>query len=79
MNNCMSNRQGNFTSKASVILPIGNAITWHKNTCDSMLITVPIAAAFLNLKKVCTYKKCAVMEMIALLSIRIPVYVLFLI
>ena len=35
-NNCMSNRQGNCISEASVILPIANAITpkSHENACD---------------------------------------------
>ena len=71
----MSNRQGN----SSAILPIANAIISksHKNTGDSMLITyhtAPIAIAFVERKKCAiTYRKCAIMEIIPLLSIGVNV------
>ena len=41
----------------SAILPIANASIpkWHKNPCDSTLITVLIVMAFVELKKVCDY------------------------
>ena len=60
-------------SKASAVSPIAIAITpkLHSNPSDSMLITnhSSIATAFVQLKKACDYKKCAILEIIALLSI----------
>ena len=43
---------------------------WHENPRDSILITVPIVIALVELKK------CAIMEIIALLSIGVNVLLL---
>ena len=61
-------------SEASAIMP-----KWHENPCDSTLITYHYSFYSYSLcstKKVCDYKKCAIMEIIALVSIGVNVLLL---
>ena len=65
----MSNRH--FCLLQMQLLP--NYTRMHVIPC---MIKIPIAIAFVELKRVCDYKKCTVMETITLLSIGVNVLLL---
>ena len=69
-------------NEASAILPIVNSIIpkSHGSACDSVLIIYYhnsyVYIAFVELKKLCDHKKCAIMEIHVVVHLSVGVHVL---